>query len=167
MNRVYSTLALLFLLAIAAAAQAQNLPATTGETLSGHRIVLAQAVGGHPALLAACFSKDAGPSCDQWVKQARTDPALAGVTVFEVAMLGRAPGFIRGMIESGMRKGLTGAEQDQLVILTVDEPLWRSYFGVTTDKDPWVVLIDSGGRILWHGHGAAANLEPLLKSAFK
>ena len=150
MNRVYSTLALLFLLAIAAAAQAQNLPATTGETLSGHRIVLAQAVGGHPALLAACFSKDAGPSCDQWVKQARTDPALAGVTVFEVAMLGRAPGFIRGMIESGMRKGLTGAEQDQLVILTVDEPLWRSYFGVTTDKDPWVVLIDSGGRILWH-----------------
>jgi hypothetical protein len=82
-------------------------------------------------------------------------------------MLGRAPGFIRGTIESGMRKGLSVPEQDQFVILTQDEPQWRNYFGVTMDKDAWVVLIDPAGRILWHGHGAAANLEPLLKSALK
>jgi hypothetical protein len=143
------------------------MPVTAGETLSGHRIVLAQAVGGHSVLLAACFSKDAGPSCGEWAKQVRTDPALAGVTVYELAMLGRAPGFVRGMIESGMRKGLAAAELDQFVVLTQDEPQWRSYFGVTTDKDAWVVLIDPAGRILWHGHGATANLEPLLKGALK
>jgi hypothetical protein len=153
--------------AIAVAANAQNMPATAGETLSNHRIVLAQAVSGHPALLAACFSKEAGPSCSEWVRQAQTDPALAGVAVYELAMLGRAPGFIRGTIESGMRKGLSVPEQDQFVILTQDEPQWRNYFGVTMDKDAWVVLIDPAGRILWHGHGAAANLEPLLKSALK
>jgi len=44
---------------------------------------------------------------------------------------------------------------------------WRIYFGVTTDKDAWVVLIDPAGRVFWHGHGTAANLEPLLKSALK
>jgi len=167
MHRVYSAPGLMFLLAMTAAATAQTMPATAGETLSGHHIVLAQAVGGHLALLAACFSKEAGPSCGEWAKQARTDPALAGVAVYELAMLGRAPGFIRGIIESGMRKGLSAPQQEQFVILTQDEPLWRSYFGVTTDKDPWVVLVDSAGRVLWHGHGAAANLEPLLKSAFK
>ncbi len=167
MHRVSSALLPMFLLATAVAATAQKLPSTAGETLSGHRIILAQAIAGHPALLAACFSKDAGPSCDEWVKEARTDPALAGAAVYELAMLGRAPGFIRGVIVSSMRKGLTTAQQDQFVILTQDEPQWRSYFGVTTDKDPWVVLIDPTGSVLWHGHGAAANLEPLLKAALK
>ena len=167
MHRLFSALALPFVFAIAVAANAQTMPATAGETLSSHHIVLAQAVSGHPALLAACFSKEAGPSCGEWVKHARTDPALAGVAVYEIAMLGRAPGFIRGTIESGMRKGLSVPQQDQFVVLTQDEPQWRSYFGVTTDKDAWVVLVDPAGRILWHGHGAAANLEPLLKAALK
>ena len=167
MHGLFSAPALSFVFAIAVAANAQNMPATAGETLSNHRIVLAQAVSGHPALLAACFSKDAGPTCGEWVRQARIDPALSGVAVYELAMLGRAPGFIRGTIESGMRKGLSVPEQDQFVILTQDEPQWRNYFGVTMDKDAWVVLIDPAGRILWHGHGAAANLEPLLKSALK
>ena len=167
MRKTWPAWALSLLPAMSLAPNAQNMPATPGQTLSGHRIVLAQAVGGHPALLAACFSKEAGPSCGDWAKQAQTDPALAGVAVYEVAMLGKAPGFIRGVIVSSMRKGLTTAQQDQFVILTQDEPQWRSYFGVTTDKDAWVVLIDPAGRILWHGHGAAANLEPLLKSALK
>lgn len=167
MHRIHAAAALTFVLAVAVAAHAQALPATAGATLSGHHIVLSQAVNGHPVLLAASFSKDAGPSCGEWAKQARTDPALAGITVYEIAMLGRAPGFIRGTIESSMRKGLSAQQQDQFVVLTQDDPQWRSYFGVTTDKDPWVVLIDSTGRVLWHGHGAAANLEPLLKSALK
>jgi hypothetical protein len=155
------------LFAVTVAANAQSMPATAGETLSGHHIVLSQAVGGHPALLAASFSKEAGPSCGEWAKLARADTALANVAVYEVAMLGKAPSFIRGAIESGMRKGLSVPQQDQFVVLTQDEPQWRSYFGVTTDKDPWVVLVDSTGRVLWHGHGAPANLEPLLKDALK
>lgn len=167
MDKIYSATAVPLLLAIAVAAHAQTMPATAGETLSGHHIVLSQAVGGHQALLVASFSKDAGSSCGEWAKQARADAALAGVAVYELAMLGRAPGFIRGTIESGMRKGLPAPQQDQFVVLTQDEPQWRSYFGVTTDKDPWVVLIDSAGRVLWHGHGAPANLEPLLKDALK
>jgi hypothetical protein len=80
-------------------------------------------------------------------------------------MLGRAPGFVRGMIESAMRKGLSPAEQDSFVILTQDEPLWRGYFAVAADKDPYVLLLDAKGEALWRGHGAAAALEPLLRAA--
>ncbi len=50
-------------------------------------------------------------------------------------------------------------------MLTQDEKLWQKYFDVSTDKDPYVVMIDAKGNIVWHGHGAAANLEPLLRSA--
>lgn len=157
--------AILWTTAMGIACRAQTLPTTEGDTLSGHRVVLARAVSGKPAVLIASFSKDAGPGCGEWSKAVRADSSLAGVAVYEAAMLEQAPGFVRGMIKSSMRKGLSTAEQDNFLVFTQDEALWRSYFGVTSDKDPWVVLIDAAGQVRWHGHGAAANLEPLLKSA--
>jgi hypothetical protein len=51
------------------------------------------------------------------------------------------------------------------VVLTEDEKLWRTYFGVTTDKEPCVVLLDSQGKVLWRGHGTSANLEPQVRVA--
>lgn len=144
---------------------AQSLPGTAGETLSGKRIVLADAMHGHPAILIAGFSKAGGDGCAALAKAVQSDPALAGVPVYSMAMLEHAPGFVRGMIKSSMRKGVTADEQNHYVILTQDDSLWRSYFGVANDKDPYVVLLDAKGNVLWHGHGAAKDLEPLLRSA--
>jgi len=146
-------------------ARTQTLPATQGETLAGKPLVLAQALQGHAGVLIASFSKDAGSGAGAWAKAIRQDPALAGVAVYQAAMLERAPGFIRGIVRSGLRKQVPAAEQDHFVVLVQDEPLWRTYFGVGTDKDPYVVLLDAGGRVLWHGHGDAQNLEPRLKAA--
>jgi hypothetical protein len=160
--------AILFGIAVSAVlCRAQAPPSTEGETLSGHGVVLAEAVRGHASLLIATFSKDAGPLGDQWAKAARADPALAGVSVYQAAMLQRAPGFVRSMIKSSLRKQIPAGLQDQFLVFTQDEPLWRSYFGVTADGDPYVVLLDAAGQVRWHGHGAAGNLEPLLKAALK
>jgi len=149
----------------AAAGVSQTLPATAGETLSGKHIVVADAVRGHMAVLIVGFSKDAGPKCGEWAKSVRADRALAGATVYQVASLEQAPGFIRGMIKSGMRKGVSPAEQENFVVLTQEEKLWRSYLGVADDKVPYVVLLDASGQQRWHGHGEAKDLEPLLKAA--
>jgi hypothetical protein len=99
------------------------------------------------------------------MKSIHVDPVLANLTVFQVAMLAGVPGFIRGMIRSGMKKGLSAAEQERFVVLTEDEQLWRTYFDVTTDNEPYVALLDAQGKVLWRGHGAAAQIEPQLKSA--
>jgi hypothetical protein len=146
---------------------AQTLPATEGETLGGHKVVVAQAIRGHAAVLIAGFSKDAGDASAAWSKAVHSDPALKSAQVNQLVMLERAPGFVRPMIKSGMRKGMSAAEQEECVILTQDEQLWRSYFGVTDDKEPWVALVDASGRVVWHGHGAAGALEPLLRQALK
>jgi hypothetical protein len=144
---------------------AQTLPATAGETLSGKPIVLADAMRGHPAILIAGFTKAGGDGAGAWAKAVKSDTALAGIPVYSMAMLERAPGFVRGMIKSSMRKGATPDEQDRFVILTQDEKLWRSYFGVTDDKDPYVVLLDANGQVRWHGHGTAKDLELQLRAA--
>ncbi len=152
---------------VSAVSGAQSLPATQAETLSGKPIVLAQAVRGHAAVLIASFSKDAGPDCDAWARAARADVALAGIAVYQAAMLQRAPALVRLMIKSSLRKQVPAAQQDHFLVFSQDDALWRSYFAVTTDKEPYAVLIDADGKIRWHGHGDPQFLEPLLKDALK
>jgi hypothetical protein len=144
---------------------AQSLPATAGETLSGKHIVLADAVRGHTVILVAGFSREGGAGSNDWVKAIHADPAFANAMVYPMAMLAGAPGFIRGMIRSGMKKGLSLEQQDKFVVLTDDEKQWRTYFDVTTDNEPYVVLLDAQGRVLWRGHGSAANSEPQLRAS--
>lgn len=146
---------------------AQALPSTAGETLAGKPIVFADAVHGHVTAIVAGFSREGGTRCGEWVKALHADAALANVDVYQVAMIAGAPGFIRGMIKSGMKKGVPPAQQDHFVVLTQDEKLWRSYFDVSADQDPYVVLMDANGKVLWRGHGLPANLEPQLKAALK
>jgi len=148
--------------------RAQAMPATSGETLNGRHVVLADAVRGHAVVLVFGFTKEAGDGCGAWAKAIREDPSLAGVTLYSGALLERVPGFMRGMIKAAMRKGVGAAEQDHFVVLTQDEKLWRNYFGANADqdlKDPYVLLLDSSGQVRWRGHGAAGDMEPLLRSA--
>ena len=167
MSRVLSCTAWLVFAIAGPLCAAQGMPVTAGETLSGKHIVLADATRDHAAVLVAGFSHEGGNGTGPWVKALRADKALEGVAVYQVAMLEGAPGFIRGAIKSSMRKGTAAAEQDMFVVLTQDDKLWRQYFGVTTDKEPYVVLLDAKGNVMWHGHGPADKLEPELKAAVK
>lgn len=147
--------------------RAQAMPQTMGESLSGQQVVLAHATQGRRAILVAGFSREGGQGTGAWTKAVRTDPAMAGVPVYQIAMLAAVPGLFRGAIRNGMKKGLTLPEQDQFIVLTQDESLWRSYLHVTDDKDPYVVLLDAAGKMLWQGHGPAASLEPQLRATLR
>ena len=165
MIRVVFCSALIALAEAAMHAQAPALPTTAGETLSGKKIVLADAVRGHAAVLVAGFSHDGGIACGDWMKAIRADAALAGVDVYEIAMLEGAPGIIRGMIKGGMRKGMSIAEQERSVVLTQDDKLWEKFFDVSNTKEPQVILLDAKGNVEWRGHGAAGVVEPQLRDA--
>ena len=80
-------------------------------------------------------------------------------------MLEKAPGMLRGIIKSGMRKGTTPEEQNRIVVMTKDQEEWEKFFGVEDEKAPYVVVLNAKGDVVWHGHGPAASLEPLLKAS--
>ncbi len=144
---------------------AQTLPFTSAETLSGKPIVLANVVRGHEAVLIAGFSHEGGNRVGEWAKALRSDRAFDSIAVYQIAMIAGAPRFVRGMIRSGIKRGVPAADQDHFVVLTKDEQLWRSYFAVSNESDPYVELIDEQGQVLWRGHGSASVLEPQLKGA--
>jgi hypothetical protein len=171
MMRLQFSMLLLCILPIArvglsAPVHAQALPSTAGETLTGQKLVLADSVRNHPSVLIVSFSKEAGTAAGQWDKAVRGDAALAGVGIYDAAIIERAPGFVRGMIKSALRKQVPSAVQPSFVVLTQEEAQWRSYFAVTSDNEPYVVLLDASGQILWHGHGAPQDLEPQMRAAF-
>jgi hypothetical protein len=85
--------------------------------------------------------------------------------VYQIAQIAGAPALIRGLIKSGMKKGVPAAEYDTFVVLTQDEKPWRAWFDVSDDQVPYVVMIDGAGKVMWRGHGPAAELEPKLKAA--
>ncbi len=143
----------------------QEMPRTQGETLTGKHLVLAEEVRGHPAVLVAGFSREGGNGTGAWVKAIHADSTLAGLRVYEIAQMAGAPGLIRGLIKSGMRRSVPEADQSTFVVLTQDEKLWRTYFDVGDDQVPYVVLIDGTGKLQWRGHGTAADLEPRLRDA--
>ena len=147
--------------------QTPGMPTSVGETLSGKKIVLAEAVRGHRAVLVAGFSHDGGIECGDWMKAIRGDAALEGVDVYEIAMLEGAPGIFRGMIKSGMRKGMSSAEQERSVVLTQDDKAWEKYFEVSNEQEPQVMLLDAHGNVVWRGHGAARAVEAELRNAVK
>ena len=156
---------LLAVLCAALPAAAQEMPRTAGETLSGKHLVLADQVRGQRAVLVAGFSREGGNGTGAWVKAIRADSALANLPVYQIAQIAGAPGLIRGMIKSGMKKGVPSAEYDTFVVLTQDEKPWRTWFDVSDDHVPYVVMIDATGKVLWRGHGPAAEMEPKLKTA--
>jgi hypothetical protein len=162
-----SVRALAVLLLGLSAAAAQEMPRTPGDTLSGKHIILADQARGRPAILVAGFSREGGNGTGAWVKAIQSDSALSGIPVYEIAQIAGAPGFIRGLIRSGMKKSVPAAEHDTFVVLAQDESPWRSYFSVGDDKVPYVLVLDAAGKVLWRGHGSPAGQEPELKNAVK
>ena len=82
-------------------------------------------------------------------------------------MLEGAPRIFRGMIKSGMRKGMSSAEQERSVVLTEDDKLWEKFFEVSNGQEPQVMQLDAQGNVVWRGHGAAGVMEPQLRAALK
>jgi hypothetical protein len=129
--------------------------------------VLADAIRGRAIVLVAGFSHEGGIACGDWMKAIHADAALAGVEVYEIAMLEGAPGLFRGVIKSGMRKGMSIADQERMVVLTQDDKLWEKYFAVSNGQEPQVMLLDTKGNVVWRGHGPASVVEPQLRNAVR
>jgi hypothetical protein len=142
--------------------QAQSLPHTEAETLTGKKIVLPDAFAGHPAILVIGFSRSGGDSAGRWDKRLRQD--LAGdksVRIFSVAELQDAPKLARGLIRHGMRGGIPPNEHDSFVLLYQDEDLWKQLAEFSDTNDAYVLLVDAAATIRWRAHGKSPDAQSI------
>ena len=156
----------LFLAVQALALQAQTtplhtgdaLPQISGETLSGKQLTLPAAAAGRPAVVSFSFSRTGGKDSSQWSDHVEKDFPAVGHP-YTLMMIEAAPKFVRGMIISGSKKGMSPAAQDRCIAMEKDEDIWKQRIGFTTDDRAYVFLLGPDGKIRWRSSGAFTDSE--------
>ncbi len=130
------------------------LPPLQGQTLDDKEVSLPEAAQGRVCLMIMTFSKQAGERSRQWQDHFAKDfTDDSKITSYSVAMLSDAPGFLRGMIRSAMRRGTPQPLRARTVTVTSDSKPWKQRLNLSSDKDAYLLLLNQHGQISWMHHG--------------
>jgi hypothetical protein len=148
------------------------LPHTEAETLTGKKIVLPDALNGHPAIVVIGFTKRSRSQTAAWATQLTKDyGAEPRLQRYSIAVLDDIPGLIRGMVISGIRRSVPENQQDTFLILTHDAKPWRDLAAISAADDAYVILFDNTAHVVAQTHGsvetAYSPLQPEIQSLLK
>lgn len=134
------------------------LPQISGQTLSGKQLTLPADAAGKPAVVSFSFSRTGGKDSSAWSDHVEKDFPTLGHP-YTLMMIEAAPKFVRGMIISGSKKGMTQQAQDRCIVMEKDEDVWKQRIKFTKDDQAYVFLLEPDGRIRWRSSGAFTDGE--------
>jgi hypothetical protein len=126
-------------------------PTTEADTLAGAKLRLPDAAKGKPALIVMTFSKDAGTVSKAWTTRFLKD--FPPSQLYQIAMLEKAPRFVRGIIRSGMRGDMAATLHSRMLLLYQGDAAWRSRLAITNVDLPYLAVLDAEGRVKWSHQG--------------
>jgi hypothetical protein len=153
-RRIAAIASLWAALSVLPIAGAQTIPPFTGPTLANETVHLPPAAAGSKTILVLGFSKKSGDACKPWFDSVAAQlKAKPQVGYYEMPVLAAAPGFIRGMIVHNMRSSLSSDQQKHFAPIMENAEAWKAAVHFSAPDDPYVVIIDEHGSILWHDSG--------------
>ena len=160
-------------LSMSFAAAAQQLPRLQEEDLAGHQVVLPDAASGKVAVLVFGFTHASQTPTEAWAKRLETDFGKSpGFALYQLPVIEEAPRLIRGMITSGMKKGVPENARANFVPVMHNEAELKKLVGYKEADDAYLVVLDRSGQIAYQTHSAnpgpnypalRTKLENLLK----
>jgi hypothetical protein len=149
---------LVVLLGLAAASAGQQFPHLQEESLAGQQIVLPEGVQGKVAVLVLGFSKASSTPTGAWAKRVQQEFGRdSGFVLYQLAVIEEAPKFIRGMIISGMKSGMTDTQRAYVVPVVHQEEELKNLVNFKEADDAYVVVLDRRGKISYQTHAAAVD----------
>jgi hypothetical protein len=145
---------------------AQQFPRLQEENLAGQQVVLPDSAAGKVAVLVFGFSRASQDSTGAWMKHLREDFGKnPGVAVYQLPVLEEAPRLIRGMITSGMKKGVPEGERATFVPVMHNEADLKKLVNYKEEDHAYLVLLDRTGTIAHQTHsGPNASGYPELRA---
>jgi hypothetical protein len=135
-------------------AVAQQLPRLQEENLAGQQVVLPDSVAGKVAVLVFGFSRASQYSTGAWMKHMREDFSKnSSIALYQLPVLEEAPRMIRGMITSGMKKGVPEGERANFVPVMHNEAEQKTLLVYKEPDDAYLVVLDRAGEIVFQAHG--------------
>jgi hypothetical protein len=131
-----------------------EMPTIEGETLAGHTIKLPDAASGKVTVLVLGFSKASKTQTSVWGKRISDDFSSQPLFVlYQLPVLEDVPRLIRGMVISGIRKGVPENMRDHFVPVLHDEDKLKTLVGYKEPDDAYVVVLDRTGKLAEQAHG--------------
>jgi len=130
------------------------LPTIEGESLAGKDVVLPNASAGKVAVLIFGFSKASKNPSSAWAAKLYDDLGTqSGFELYQMPVLEDVPRLIRGMVISGIKKGVAENRRDHFVPIVHGEDLLKQLVNYREPDDAYLVLIDRSGMIVRQEHG--------------
>lgn len=151
----------------------QQIPRVEGDTLSGRHVVFPDATRGNIAVLIFGFTKASKTPTGDWARKLSVDfGARAGFELYQMPVLEDVPRFIRGMVISGIEKGVPENTRDHFVPILHGEVELKTAVSYKEPDDAYLVLLDRTGKVVRQTHGPStdanysalrAEIGPLLE----
>jgi hypothetical protein len=130
------------------------LPTLRGEFLTGRTALLPQAAGGRVALLLLGFSYDSRFAVEAWAGKFREEfHRDSRVTFYEIPMIGGLAWMGKWFIESGMRRGTSKQDYENVITVYGGANPWKQRLGFRDPKAAYLILLDASGRVAWRYTG--------------
>jgi hypothetical protein len=130
-----------------------SVPRAPVETLSGARLELSRDIAPHLAVLIIGFTKASRTQATEWSRRLEPElPRISKAQVFQVAVLGDVPWFLRGFVIRQIRASVPKAMHPRSLLALEDADAWRrlAEFG---DADAAYLVLLGHGELLWRSHG--------------
>jgi hypothetical protein len=132
----------------------QPMPRVEGESFAGRKVVLPDATKGHVAVLVFGFTKKSKEPTSAWGNKIASEfGTQSGFELYQLPVLEDVPRFIRGMVISGIKKGVKEDKRDHFVPIVQGESGLKQLVGYKEADDAYLVVINRDGQIVQQTHG--------------
>jgi hypothetical protein len=146
---------LIFLLLCTAAAQTPStMPTIEGQSFTDQKVVLPDAARGKAAVLIFGFTKASKDPTSAWAEKLSSDAdTQTGLELYQLPVLEDVPRFIRGMLISGIKKGVRANRRAHFVPILQHERELKQFVHYKEPDDAYLVVLDSSGQVVLQRHG--------------
>lgn len=131
------------------------MPFIEGQSLAGRKVVLPDAAAGNVAVLIFGFTRASKTPTSDWAKKISSDfGSQTGFALYQLPVLEDVPRLVRGMVISGIRKGVPENQRDHFVIVLHAENELKKFVGFEQLDDAYLVILDASGDVVKQLHGA-------------
>jgi hypothetical protein len=165
----HSALLAAALLFLTPTGRAQQIPPTQAKAIDGSSVSFPDAATGKPLLFVVGFSHQSSGPCQAWDK--RLAPLYLNdshVLYYQAADFQGVPSLIMKMILHGMKKEIPANEHSRFVLIQANEDQWKNAAKYSAPGEPYILLADPGGHVVWQTHGAITDDQfAALQTAIK
>ena len=135
-------------------------PRIQGETFTGRRIELPEEVRGKVAVLILGFTKASSSSTSAWGKKISSDfGGRRDFELYQLPVLEDVPRLIRGMVISGIKKGVPEKTRDHFVPVLQGEAELKKAVNYSAPDDAYLVILNREGKVVQQIHGPITDSE--------